>query len=104
MPATSKFLDDSVVLRAKEGLKELGKSAIISRKLQAIISARVHGISKVASIYNTKVHHACALRALENQGFSRYQCSSKDEYWYNVTNKTLTFWIKSLRNGSICGF
>jgi transposase len=70
MPAISKFLDDSVVLRAKEGLKELGKSAIISRKLQAIISARVHGISKVASIYN-------------------------------VTNKTLTFWIKSLRNGSI---
>jgi hypothetical protein len=33
---------------------------------------------------DTKVHHACALRALENQGFSRYQCSSKDEYWYEA--------------------
>lgn len=70
MPVISKFLDDSVVLQAKEGLKELGKSATISRKLQAIISARTHGISKVASIYN-------------------------------VTNKTLTFWIKSLRNGGV---
>ena len=44
MPAISKFLDDSVVLQASEGLKELGKSAVISRKLQAIISARTHGI------------------------------------------------------------
>lgn len=70
MPATSKLLDDSLVLRAAEGLKELGKSAIISRKLQAIISAKTHGISNVAAIYN-------------------------------VTNKTLTFWIKSLKNGSL---
>ena len=70
MPATSKLLDDSVVLKAVEGLKELGKSALISRKLQAIISARTHGISKVATIYN-------------------------------ITNKTLTFWIKSLKNGSL---
>lgn len=70
MPATSKLLDDSLTLQAVEGLKELGKSAIISRKLQAIISAKTHGISKVAAIYN-------------------------------VTNKTLTFWIKSLKNGSL---
>lgn len=70
MPATSKLLDDSLVLQAEEGLKKLGKSAIISRKLQAIISAKTHGISKVAAIYN-------------------------------VTNKTLTFWIKSLKNGSL---
>ena len=32
-----KLLDDSLTLQAMEGLKELGKSAIISRKLQAII-------------------------------------------------------------------
>jgi transposase len=70
MPAISKLLDDSVVSRAQEGLKQIGKSAIISRKLQAIISAKTHGISKVAAIYN-------------------------------VTNKSLTFWIKSLRNGSL---
>ena len=70
MPATSKLLDDSLTLQAMEGLKELSKSAIISRKLQAIISAKTHGISKVAAIYN-------------------------------VTNKTLTFWIKSLKNGSL---
>lgn len=70
MPATSKLLDNSVILTAKEGLKELGKSALISKKLQAIISAKTHGISKVAAVYN-------------------------------VTNKTLTFWIKSLKNGSL---
>jgi len=70
MPATSKLLDDSVVLQATQGLKELGKSALVSRKLQAIISAKTHGISKVAAIYN-------------------------------VTNKTLTFWVKSLKNGSL---
>lgn len=70
MPATSKLLDDLTVLRAQEGLKQMGKSAIISKKLQAIISAKTHGISKVATIYN-------------------------------VTNKSLTFWIKSLRNGSL---
>ena len=70
MPTTSKLLDDSVVLKATEGLQELGKSAIISRKLQAIISAKTHGISKVAAIYN-------------------------------ITNKTLTFWIRSLKNGSL---
>lgn len=70
MPKTSKLLDDAVFINAKEGLKEMGKSAVISRKLQAIVSARIHGISKVAAIYN-------------------------------VTNKTLTFWIKSLKNGSL---
>ena len=53
MPATSKLLDDSLTLQAMKGLKELGKSAIISRKLQAIISAKTHGISKVATIYRT---------------------------------------------------
>lgn len=70
MPATSKLLDDLTFIRAQEGLKQMGKSAIISKKLQAIISAKTHGISKVAAIYN-------------------------------VTNKSLTFWIKSLRNGSL---
>ena len=70
MPATSKLLDDLTFIRAKEGLKQIGKSAVISKKLQAIVSAKTHGISKVAAIYN-------------------------------VTNKSLTFWIKSLRNGSL---
>lgn len=70
MPATSKLLDDSTFMRAKEGLNQIGKSAVISKKLQAIVSAKTHGISKVAAIYN-------------------------------VTNKSLTSWIKSLRNGSL---
>jgi hypothetical protein len=55
------------------------------------------------SSYNTKVHHACALRALENQGFSRYQCSSKDEYWYNkslIERGSINLWPddKTARN------
>ena len=32
-------------------LKKLGKYGIASKKLQAIISARTHGIKKVANIY-----------------------------------------------------
>ena len=55
MPATSKLLDDLTCIRAQEGLKQMGKSAIISKKLQAIISAKTHGISKVAAIYNVQM-------------------------------------------------
>ena len=71
MPATSKFLDDALVLQASEGLKELGKSAIISRKLQAIISARTHGISKVALINNVaRTTLAFWIKSLRNGSIS----------------------------------
>jgi hypothetical protein len=39
------FLTDEVVLRATEGLKKLGMSGLVTRKLEDIIAARKHGIT-----------------------------------------------------------
>jgi transposase len=51
MGCVSKLLDDSVVEVAKKSLKTRGKSALLARKLQAVIAAKEHGISQVALIY-----------------------------------------------------
>mgnify|MGYP001612319834 CR=1 FL=1 len=50
MASFSKLLDDQVVEKAKAQLKENGKTALMSRKLEAVISAKTHGIS-IYSIY-----------------------------------------------------
>ena len=52
MASVSKLLNDEVVEKAKAQLKEIGKKALMSRKLEAVISARKHGISNVAKIYD----------------------------------------------------
>ncbi len=45
MASFSKLLDDQVVKKARNQLKEIGKAALMSRKLEAVISAHKHGIS-----------------------------------------------------------
>lgn len=70
MASFSKLLDDQVVEKAKAQLKENGKTALMSRKLEAVISAKTHGISQVAKIYD-------------------------------ITRKTLTSWIKCIRNDAM---
>ena len=72
MTQTSKLLDDQVVEKAKTQLRKVGKTALMTRKLEAIISAKKHGISQVAQIYD-------------------------------ITRKTLTSWIKCVRNDSLDG-
>lgn len=52
MASFSKLLDDQVVEKAKNQLKEIGKTALMSRKLEAVISAHKHGISQVAKVYD----------------------------------------------------
>jgi transposase len=52
MARPSKLLDEEVVLLARGRLKELGKSGLVARKLQIIISARKHGISKTCEFYS----------------------------------------------------
>ena len=52
MTQISKLLDDQVVEKAKAQLHKVGKTALMTRKLEAIISAKKHGISKVAEIYD----------------------------------------------------
>jgi transposase len=51
MARISVFLTDQVVLSAVEGLKKLGKASLVARKLQAIIAAKKHGITKTAEFY-----------------------------------------------------
>ena len=45
MAPSSKLLDDVVVEKAKIALKKIGKSALCARKLEAVISAKKHGIT-----------------------------------------------------------
>jgi transposase len=52
MGRPSKLLDDAVVLLAQNSLKELGKSGLVARKLQAIVAARKHGITKTCEFYS----------------------------------------------------
>ena len=52
MAQVSKLLDDQVVEKAKEQLRKVGKATLMSRKLEAVISAKKHGISEVAKVYD----------------------------------------------------
>lgn len=52
MSGVSKIITDEVVENAKRQLKELGKDKYIAAKLQAVISAKTHGITKVAKVFN----------------------------------------------------
>ena len=51
MSGISKVISESLYNKAKEALKEVVRSGDVSRKLQAIKSAKEHGISKVADIF-----------------------------------------------------
>jgi len=52
MGRVSKLLENSVVELAEAKLKDVGKNALLARKLQAVISAKKHGITKVAEVYD----------------------------------------------------
>ncbi|GAJ46334.1 hypothetical protein HE1_00665 [Holospora elegans E1] len=52
MASSSKLLTTQVAKEVKYQLREIGKAAKISRKLEEVISARTHGISKVTKIYD----------------------------------------------------
>ena len=52
MSGISKLIDDSLYERAKEALKLRAASGDVSHKLQAIKSAKEHGISRVAAIFD----------------------------------------------------
>jgi transposase len=51
MPRVSSAISENLILKCKIALKQQGKSGEISRRLQAIISAKNHNISKVSSIF-----------------------------------------------------
>jgi transposase len=51
MSGISKIINESLYNNVKEALKEVARSGDVSRKLQAIKSAKEHGISKVSDIF-----------------------------------------------------
>ena len=52
MSGVSRIVTDEVLEIAKRQLKDLGKDKYIAAKLQAVISAKTHGITKVAEVFN----------------------------------------------------
>lgn len=52
MAGVSKKITDDVVRIAENRLKELGKDKYVATKLQAVISAKKYGITKVADVFN----------------------------------------------------
>jgi len=72
MARVSKLLDDGVVEYAKRSLKKVGKDALLVRKLQAVISAKKHGISKVAEVYDiSRTTLTSWIKHLRNQALER---------------------------------
>lgn len=51
MSGISKAISEEVYNKAKEALAEVARGGDVSRKLQAIKSAKEHGISKIADIF-----------------------------------------------------
>lgn len=51
MPRVSLAINEDLILKCKIALKQQGKSGEVSRRLQAIISAKDHNISKVSSVF-----------------------------------------------------
>ncbi len=51
MSGISKAISEEVYNKAKEALVEVARGGDVSRKLQAIKSAKEHGISKIADIF-----------------------------------------------------
>lgn len=52
MSAVSRIVRDEVLEIANRQLKEFGKDKDIAAKLQAVISAKIHGITKVSEVFN----------------------------------------------------
>jgi transposase len=68
MSRKSNAISDDLYEQAKEGLKRSGRSGEAGRRLQAIISAKVHGITAVAKVYNiTRATLMCWIRSFEKE-------------------------------------
>lgn len=52
MPRKSRAIDDELIKKCHKELKELGVRSEVGRRIQAIISAKTHGITQVCKIFN----------------------------------------------------
>jgi len=53
MARKSKAVSDELYIKARKELQLIGKQAVISNKLQAIISVKKHGVKPVADFFGT---------------------------------------------------
>jgi transposase len=74
MGGVSRLLEDGVVLLAKKELKRLGRNGLVARKLEAVISAKKHGIKKVAEVYDiSRTSLTSWIKHLRNGNIERLQ-------------------------------
>lgn len=74
MPKESKLLNDEVVASAEKGLKAIGKNALLTKKLEAIIAAKQHGITLVSKVYNiSRTTLTEWIKHVKNDAFERLQ-------------------------------
>ena len=65
-------------------------------KNQNAKSVQLANIANLKMLNNNTIHHDGTLRAVENQGFSTYQHSSKDEHRHNTNTPTAKISITNL--------
>jgi transposase len=79
MAGVSKLLDESVVEYAQKNLKTIaGKNALLMQKLQAVISAKKHGIKKTAEFYEiSRTTLTSWIKHLRNKALEKLKAPSE---------------------------
>jgi transposase len=99
MVSSSKLLDDQVVEKAKSQLKKIGKAALISRKLEAVIASKAHGISQVAKIYDiTRTTLTSWIKHVKNDTIEKLKAPparKRKNKINDVQRSQILEWIKS---------
>ena len=98
MPKKSKLLDDNVYKNAINELKKIGNVGDISNKLQAIISAKKHGIKKVCEIFDINKNSLYAwIKKIKNNaivGLSKKQKQAQKSKLNSQNYKAIFEWLK----------
>ena len=94
----SKLLDEAVVKYASDNLKKIGKDALLARKLQAVISAKKHGISKVAEVYGiSRTTLTSWIKHLKNGSLSKLKAPperKRKSILNDVQRSQIRIWIE----------
>jgi transposase len=98
MASSSKLLDEAVVEKAKKALQKIGKSALCARKLEAVISAKKHGITQVAKVYDvTRTTLTSWIKHIKNDKIERLSAPperKKKSKLNDDQRKQILEWIK----------
>lgn len=98
MTSSSKLLDATVVEKAKMALKRIGKSALCARKLEAVISAKKHGITEVAKVYGvTRTTLTAWVKLIKQDQIERLNAPPERKRKSKLNNeqrKQILEWIK----------